>query len=92
MIVKKVDGQLFKELIISGAKNLRLNYKEVDDLNVFPVPDGDTGTNMCHTIEGGVNNIRDIDSNNLSDIAKPLLTLCISWNTVNLWNTANRTK
>ena len=72
MIIKKVNGQVFKDFIVSGAKNLRLNYKEVDDLNVFPVPDGDTGTNMCHTIEGGVNNIKDIDSESLSDIAKPL--------------------
>ena len=72
MIINKVDGKTFKDFIVSGAKNLRLNYKEVDDLNVFPVPDGDTGTNMCHTIEGGVNNIKDIDSDNLSDIVKPL--------------------
>ena len=72
MIIKKINGETFKNLVISGAKNLRLNYKEVDDLNVFPVPDGDTGTNMCHTIEGGVNNIRDINSQKLSDIAKPL--------------------
>ena len=72
MIIKKVNGETFKNFIISGAKNLRLNYKEVDDLNVFPVPDGDTGTNMCHTIEGGVNNIVDINSDKISDIAKPL--------------------
>ena len=72
MIINKVDGKIFKDFIVSGEKNLRLNYKEVDDLNVFPVPDGDTGTNMCHTIEGGVNNIKDIDSDNLSDIVKPL--------------------
>ena len=72
MIIKTINGETFKNLIISGAKNLRLNYKEVDDLNVFPVPDGDTGTNMCHTIEGGVNNIRDIESSKLSEISKPL--------------------
>ncbi|MCR4911165.1 MAG: DAK2 domain-containing protein [Bacilli bacterium] len=72
MVLNKINGQDFKNLITFGAKNLRLNFKEVDDLNVFPVPDGDTGTNMCHTIEGGVDNIRGIESNNLSDIAKPL--------------------
>ena len=72
MIINKINGEVFKNLVTSGALNLRLNYKEVDDLNVFPVPDGDTGTNMCHTIEGGVNNVKDIDSKSLSDIAKPL--------------------
>ena len=72
MVLNTINGQQFKELVASGAKNLRLNYKEVDDLNVFPVPDGDTGTNMCHTIEGGVNNVTSIDSNKLKDITKPL--------------------
>ena len=48
---KTMDGQLFREILISGAANLALNYKKVDALNVFPVPDGDTGTNMRMTIE-----------------------------------------
>ena len=57
MILKKLNGKQFTELITNGALNLRANYEEVDNLNVFPVPDGDTGTNMCRTIEGGVNAI-----------------------------------
>lgn len=69
MILKKLNGVQFKELIVSGAKNLRAHYQEVDNLNVFPVPDGDTGTNMCRTIEGGVSNIVKEDSKSLSDIA-----------------------
>ena len=72
MILKKINGVQFKELIVSGAKNLRAHYQEVDNLNVFPVPDGDTGTNMCRTIEGGVSNIIKEDSKSLSDIAKSL--------------------
>ena len=72
MLLYKLNGKQFKALVEFGAKNLRLNYKEVDDLNVFPVPDGDTGTNMCHTIEGGVSNIQDVESDKISDIAKPL--------------------
>ena len=72
MILKKLDGEQFKNLVSFGAKNLRLNYEEVDNLNVFPVPDGDTGTNMCRTIENGVNAISSIESKVIGDIAKPL--------------------
>ena len=49
-MIKTIDGQSFKKLIISAANNLANNKKMVDDLNVFPVPDGDTGTNMSMTI------------------------------------------
>ena len=55
---KTIDGELFKQLVINGAANLSVNYKEVDALNVFPVPDGDTGTNMRMTIEAGANEIK----------------------------------
>ena len=40
-----VGSKLFKKMITNGAVNLKNNYKEIDHLNVFPVPDGDTGTN-----------------------------------------------
>lgn len=63
MILKKLSGEQFAELIKNGALNLRANYEEVDALNVFPVPDGDTGTNMSRTIEGGVKaseNVKDL--------------------------------
>ena len=72
MILKTLNGQQFKELVSNGAKYLRLNYQEVDSLNVFPVPDGDTGTNMCRTIENGVNSISSIEDEALSSITKPL--------------------
>ena len=72
MILKKLNGEQLKQLVIYGAKNLRLNYEEVDNLNVFPVPDGDTGTNMCRTIENGVNTINPITENTVKAIAKPL--------------------
>ncbi len=46
-----LDGKMLKQMIISAANNLSNNKKIVDDLNVFPVPDGDTGTNMSLTIQ-----------------------------------------
>ena len=72
MILKTLDGEQFKALVTNGAKYLRLNFEEVDNLNVFPVPDGDTGTNMCRTIENGVNTIASIESKKIGDISKPL--------------------
>ena len=72
MTLQTLNGQQFKDLVSNGAKYLRLNYQEVDSLNVFPVPDGDTGTNMCRTIENGVNSISSIEDEALSSITKPL--------------------
>jgi len=72
MITKTLNGKTFKSLVVSGAKCLRDNIEEVNNLNVFPVPDGDTGTNMCHTIEGGVSSAKGVNSDKLSDICKPM--------------------
>ena len=70
MKINRIDGALYKLLVINGAENLKRNYQTIDSLNVFPVPDGDTGTNMRMTIEGGVNEIADFDSKNIYDVAK----------------------
>lgn len=51
--MKTIDGKLFAEMIIAGANNLSQNANYVDSLNVFPVPDGDTGTNMNLSITSG---------------------------------------
>ncbi len=72
MILNKLNGEQFKELVINGAKNLRLNIEEVDSLNVFPVPDGDTGTNMSRTIEGGINAVSNKEEKNLGLLGKDL--------------------
>lgn len=72
MILNKLNGEQFLELVISGAKNLRLNMEEVDSLNVFPVPDGDTGTNMSRTIESGVSATISKKEKNLGLLGKDL--------------------
>ena len=46
MSITVLDGKRFAEMVIQGANHLSANAKYVDALNVFPVPDGDTGTNM----------------------------------------------
>ena len=67
---KTMDGQLFREILISGAANLALNYKKVDALNVFPVPDGDTGTNMRMTIVAGAAEVKNDTETSIYDVAK----------------------
>lgn len=52
-----LDGRTLARMFAGGLKNIRIHKTEIDDLNVFPVPDGDTGSNMTMTIENGVNAI-----------------------------------
>ncbi len=50
---RRIDSQLLAELIEGGIRNLQIHREEVNDLNVFPIPDGDTGNNMLLTMQGG---------------------------------------
>ena len=70
--LNEVDGLLFEKLVIAGANELHLHIKEVNDLNVFPIPDGDTGDNMYRTIEGGIQMMKEVDSNLIGEKAKAL--------------------
>ena len=54
MAVKQLDGRLYREMLAGGAAHLGANAAIVNDLNVFPIPDGDTGDNMRMTMDGGV--------------------------------------
>ena len=67
-----LDGEMFANMVRGGAAQLRSNAEEVNNLNVFPVPDGDTGDNMRMTIEGGVAALQGMDSANLADVTKKL--------------------
>ncbi len=51
--VKEIDGELFDRMILGGVACLQANSQKVNDLNVFPIPDGDTGENMFLTLRGG---------------------------------------
>ena len=68
--MKSINGLTLKEMIISGANNLFNCYPEVDALNVFPVPDGDTGTNMNLTISSGAKEVQNRNDNDVYGIAK----------------------
>src|SRR5574341_2369777 len=64
-----IDGQALKRLIEAGLIWLRTNQQTVNALNVFPVPDGDTGTNMVLTMQSAWNEIKDLGYRSLSDMA-----------------------
>ena len=70
--IKYLGGLLLKKMARGGARQLRSNADEVNKLNVFPVPDGDTGDNMRMTIESGISAIENLDSDNLADVMKTL--------------------
>ena len=55
---QKINGALLRDLFLAGAANLEKNKAYIDSLNVFPVPDGDTGTNMSMTMQGAVKDLR----------------------------------
>ena len=66
----KIDGVIFKQMIISGTNNLYNSYPEIDNLNVFPVPDGDTGTNMNLTMQSGVKEVSNKNDASIAQVAK----------------------
>ena len=68
--IKVIGGSLLSQMAKGGALQLRSNAEEVNKLNVFPVPDGDTGDNMRMTIESGVAAIENLESDNLADVMK----------------------
>ncbi len=68
--IKYLGGLLFAKMVRGGTSELRSNAEEVNKLNVFPVPDGDTGDNMRMTIESGIAAIENLDSDDLADVMK----------------------
>jgi len=70
MPITECDGRLFKEALRGSLAWLTVNRDEVDALNVFPVPDGDTGTNMLLTLQSAVEDLGDLDDPDLSQMAR----------------------
>ena len=72
MAVSTISVALFKKMVMNGAINLKNNHKVIDELNVFPVPDGDTGTNMSMTVMSGVREMTSCESSSIIEVAKVL--------------------
>ena len=69
MAIERIDGMMLKEMFSSGASLLVSNREQVDALNVFPVPDGDTGTNMSQTITSAIKEINAKPYTSAADVA-----------------------
>lgn len=66
---KNINGATFAKMVIAASKLLEVNREQIDTLNVFPVPDGDTGTNMSLTMQSAVKELKACKSNSLHDLA-----------------------
>ncbi|MBI5974571.1 fatty acid kinase catalytic subunit FakA [Staphylococcus canis] len=69
-MITKINGNLFAEMIIQGAQNLSNNAEMVDALNVYPVPDGDTGTNMNLSMTSGRDEVQNNPSSHIGQLGK----------------------
>lgn len=72
MKIQKIDAKTFKNMFLAGAKLLEAKKEYVNELNVFPVPDGDTGTNMTMTILSAAREVEQVDGNDMGAIAKAI--------------------
>ena len=61
-MIKTIDAQMVAKMFLGGAKNLESNKEWINELNVFPVPDGDTGTNMTMTITAAAADVSKLDN------------------------------
>ncbi|MBR6558620.1 MAG: DAK2 domain-containing protein [Clostridia bacterium] len=68
--LKYLGGWLMAKMAFGGAARLRSNAEEVNKLNVFPVPDGDTGDNMRMTIESGIAALENLDTDDLAEVMR----------------------
>ena len=72
MATNKIDAGLFAKMFLAGAKNLEVKKEWINELNVFPVPDGDTGTNMTLTIMSAVKEVNSLAEPNMYNLAKAI--------------------
>ena len=74
MIMKQIDAQLLSKMFLAGAKNLEAKKEWINELNVFPVPDGDTGTNMTMTIMAAAKEVSALNNPTMQELAKAIST------------------
>ena len=73
MATNTIDAALVQKMFLAGAKNLESKKEWINDLNVFPVPDGDTGTNMTLTIMSAAKEVSSIANPNMENLSKACL-------------------
>ena len=72
MTTTSIDAGMVKEIFLAGAANLEAKKEWINDLNVFPVPDGDTGTNMTLTIMSASKEVSNIETPDMESLAKAI--------------------
>ncbi len=72
MVTKSINAEMFAKMFLAGAKNLEAKKEWINELNVFPVPDGDTGTNMTLTIMAAAKEVSAMDSYEMEKVAKSI--------------------
>lgn len=70
--VKSINGETFRRMLVTGANRLEENKHLVDEMNVFPVPDGDTGTNMSFTVTSALKEVLRTQSDAVNEVAAAL--------------------
>ena len=71
-MVKTIDAQMLKKMFLAGAKSIEAKKEWINELNVFPVPDGDTGTNMTLTIMAAANEVSGLSDDSMDTLAKAI--------------------
>ena len=74
MNTKMIDGKRYVQMLMGGAQMLAIHIKELNDLNVFPVADGDTGTNMTLTITAAAKEVANIKEPTFANVTKAMST------------------
>ena len=72
MALQQIDAKMLSKMFLAGAKNLENKKEWINELNVFPVPDGDTGTNMSMTIMSAAKAVSELENPTMKELAKAI--------------------
>lgn len=72
MVIKEIDAAMLQKMFLAGAKNIEAKKEYINELNVFPVPDGDTGTNMTLTILSAAKEVAAIENPTMDSLSKAI--------------------
>ena len=72
MSVQTIDAKMLQKMFLAGAKGLEAKKEYINELNVFPVPDGDTGTNMTMTIMAAAKDVANLQNPTLTELGKAI--------------------
>lgn len=72
MVINTIDAKMLQKLFLAGAKSIEAKKEYINELNVFPVPDGDTGTNMTLTILSAAKEVSKLEDPTIADLSKAI--------------------